>query len=166
MSLIMGTPPMNVEELFEEGTEMEIIDAIDVNENVPKKVMHEVVVFTKAPYQEYCEPYMRFSTPCKVEGNQACDAELNMAYYDNYMSKNILNTLGYVRLDYDDYGKKPVKEIRVGVNSFLLTIKSQSDFGLGAMRIDVTMLKEDKDVDTLLVNLLEDMIEVGIRVTS
>ncbi|GKB38443.1 putative ribonuclease H-like domain-containing protein [Tanacetum coccineum] len=34
-------------------------------------------------------------------------------------------------------------------------------FGLGEMGIDITMLKEDKDVDTLLANLVEDMAEVG-----
>ncbi|GKA80736.1 DNA-directed DNA polymerase [Tanacetum coccineum] len=34
------------------------------------------------------------------------------------------------------------------------------DFGLGEMRIDITMLKEDKGVDTLLANLMENMVEV------
>nr|GFC98861.1 hypothetical protein [Tanacetum cinerariifolium] len=173
-----GDSPMKVEELVEVGTKMKRIDAMDVNENVSKKVKHEVVVFTKAPYREYCEPYMRFSTPS--EGNQTCDAELNMAYYDNYMPEDMLNTLGYVRLDYGDYGRKMVKEIRVRIHgydvetdfvvvdyvnegepsivfgrSFLVTTKSQIDFRLGEMRIDVTMLKEDKDVDTLLENLME-----------
>nr|GFD16921.1 hypothetical protein [Tanacetum cinerariifolium] len=90
---------------------MERIDAMDVNENVPIKVKHEVVVFTKASYWEYCEPYMRFSTPCEVEGNQAWVAELNMAYHDTYISEDMLNILGYMRLDYGDYGRKMVKEI-------------------------------------------------------
>nr|GEV66694.1 hypothetical protein [Tanacetum cinerariifolium] len=32
---------------------------------------------------------------------------------------------------------------------------------LGEMRIDLTMLEEEKDIDALLVNLVEDMDEVG-----
>ncbi|GKF40037.1 reverse transcriptase domain-containing protein, partial [Tanacetum coccineum] len=45
--------------------------------------------------------------------------------------------------------------------NFLVATKSQVDFGLGEMRIDITMLKEDRDVDTLLENLVEDMVEIG-----
>ncbi|GJT14762.1 DNA-directed DNA polymerase [Tanacetum coccineum] len=134
-----GESPMQKEELVNVGTEMEIIDAMEIVENIPEKVNHEVVVFTEAPYREYCEPYMSFSTPCMVEGNQAWDAELNMAYHDNYMVEDMLNTLRYVRLDYGDYGQK----------------------WLRIMRIDVTMLKEDMEIDTLLANFMEDMVEVG-----
>ncbi|GJU07246.1 hypothetical protein Tco_1123676 [Tanacetum coccineum] len=97
-----GDSPMKVEELVEEGTEMERIEAMDVNENVLEK--------------------------------------------DNYMSEDMLNTLGYVRLDYGDYGRKMARKFELG--------------SMGEMRIDVTMLKEDKDDDSLLENLLEIMIEV------
>nr|GEW86025.1 hypothetical protein [Tanacetum cinerariifolium] len=38
--------------------------------------------------------------------------------------------------------------------------EESSGLFLGEMRIDITMLKEDKDVDTLLANLMEDMVEV------
>ncbi|GKC04946.1 hypothetical protein Tco_0996556 [Tanacetum coccineum] len=148
-----GESPMKKEDLVKEGTEMERIDAMEIFENVQKKVKHEIVVFTKAPYREYCEPCMRFSTPCVVEGNQAWDAELNMAYYDNYMSEDMLNTLGYVRLDY--------KPSIVFGRSFLVTTKSRVDFEIGEMRVDVTMLKEEMDIDTLLINFVEDMDEVG-----
>ncbi|GKD44282.1 hypothetical protein Tco_1268927 [Tanacetum coccineum] len=100
--------------------------------------------------------------------------------------EDMLNTLGYVRFDYDDYGRKMVKKIQVRIHgydvktdfvmvdyvndgepsivfgrSFIVTTKSQVDFGLGEMRIDDTMLKEDKGVDNLFANLMEDMIEVG-----
>ncbi|GJS04710.1 DNA-directed DNA polymerase [Tanacetum coccineum] len=144
-----GHSTMKVEELVDVGTEVEKINAMDVVENVSKKVKHEVVVFTKTPYR-------------------------------------YANTLRYVRLDYGDYRRKMVKEIQVGIHrynvetdfvvvdyvndgepsivfgrSFPVTTKSQVDFGLGEMRIDVTMLKEEMDVDTLLENLVEDMIEVG-----
>ncbi|GJQ95258.1 hypothetical protein Tco_0006397 [Tanacetum coccineum] len=90
-----GKSTMKVEELVKVGTKLERVDAMDVidaKEKVLEKVKHEVVVFTKAPFWEYCEPFMRFSTLYEVEGNQAWDAELNMAYYDNYMSEYILNT--------------------------------------------------------------------------
>ncbi|GKB75450.1 hypothetical protein Tco_0942345, partial [Tanacetum coccineum] len=157
-----GESPMKKEDLVKEGTEIERIDAMEIVENVPKKVKHEVVVFTKAPYHEYCEPCIRSSTPCMVKGNQAWDAELNMAYYDSYMSEDMLNTLGYVRLDHGEYGRKMVKNVRVMIHgSFLLTTKSQVDFRIGEMRVDVTMLKEEMDIDTLLTNFVEDMDEVG-----
>nr|GEX06791.1 hypothetical protein [Tanacetum cinerariifolium] len=100
--------------------------------------------------------------------------------------KDMLNTLGLVRLDYGQYGRKMVKDVRVDIHgydfhvdfvvvdyvnegeplivfsiSFFVTTISQVDFELGEMRIDITMLKEDKDVDTLLANLVDDMVEVG-----
>ncbi|GJX46383.1 hypothetical protein Tco_0271573 [Tanacetum coccineum] len=92
----------------------------------------------------------------------------------------------YVRLDYGEYGRKVVKDIQVGVNgydveadfvvvdyvnevkpsimfgrSFLMTRKSQVDFGLGEMKINIAMLRENKDVDALLENLLKNMVEVN-----
>ncbi|GKB87040.1 DNA-directed DNA polymerase [Tanacetum coccineum] len=42
----------------------------------------------------------------------------NMAYFDNYMSEDLLNDLGYVRLDYGEYGRKMVKDIRVVINGY------------------------------------------------
>nr|GFA99104.1 hypothetical protein [Tanacetum cinerariifolium] len=63
----------------------------------------------------------------------------------------------FVVVDYVNEGEPSI----VFGRSFLVTTKSQIDFRLGEMRIDVTMLKEDKDVDTLLENLMEDMIEVA-----
>lgn len=43
---------------------------------------------------------MRYSTPCAVEGVKAWDAELNLEYGDNYISEEVLDKLGFVRLDY------------------------------------------------------------------
>ncbi|GJX69368.1 DNA-directed DNA polymerase [Tanacetum coccineum] len=97
-----------------------------MKEKVLEEVKHEVVVFIKAPFREYYEPFMRFSTPCGVE----------------------------------DYVNKGEPSIVFGRN-FLVAIKSQVDFGLGEMRIDIMMLKEDRDVDTLLANLVKDMVEDG-----
>nr|GEV27254.1 reverse transcriptase domain-containing protein [Tanacetum cinerariifolium] len=44
--------------------------------------------------------------------------------------------------------------------SFLVTTKSQVDFGLREKKIYITMLKDDKDVDALLENLVKNMVEV------
>ncbi|GJU80469.1 putative reverse transcriptase domain-containing protein [Tanacetum coccineum] len=44
---------------------------------------------------------------------------------------------------------------------FLVTTKSKVNFGLGEMRIDLTMLEEKGDIDVLLVELVETMDEVG-----
>ncbi|GKF35430.1 hypothetical protein Tco_0108630, partial [Tanacetum coccineum] len=85
-----------------------------------------------------------------------------------------------------EYGRKMVKDIRVGINgydveadfvvvdyvnewepfivfgrSFLVTTISQVDFGLGEMKINITILRENKDVDALLENLLKNMVDVN-----
>ncbi|GJY57973.1 hypothetical protein Tco_0457865 [Tanacetum coccineum] len=44
---------------------------------------------------------------------------------------------------------------------FLVTRKSKVDFGVGEMRIDLTMLEEDRDIDALLIEFVETMDEVG-----
>ncbi|GKB18907.1 DNA-directed DNA polymerase, partial [Tanacetum coccineum] len=44
---------------------------------------------------------------------------------------------------------------------FLVTTKCTVDFGLGEMRVDLTILVEDRDIDTMLASLVEDMGEVG-----
>ncbi|GJY58376.1 DNA-directed DNA polymerase [Tanacetum coccineum] len=180
---------MMVEELVEVEKKAKVDDAMDIvvdtKKIVRKKVKQKIVMFTKAPYREYDEPFMRFSTLCEVEGNEAMDAKLTMAYIDNYMSEDLLNDLGYVRLNYDEYGRKMIKDIQVAIyvydfeadfvvvdyvneeepsivfgRSFLVNTKSQVDFGLGEMKINITMLKENKDVDALLENLLKNMVEV------
>ncbi|GKB90640.1 ribonuclease H-like domain-containing protein, partial [Tanacetum coccineum] len=44
---------------------------------------------------------------------------------------------------------------------FLVTSKSKVDFRVGEMRIDLTMLEDERDVDALLMKLVENMEEVG-----
>ncbi|GJT35668.1 putative ribonuclease H-like domain-containing protein [Tanacetum coccineum] len=130
---------------------------------------------------------MRFSTICGVDGQGAWDAELDMADSHNYMTKEMFDKLGFVRVDYGDYGRKMVKEVHVKIHGFtflvdfvvigyankgdpsvifgrdfLVTTKSKVDFGVGEMPIDLTMLEEERDIDALLVELVENMEEVGI----
>ncbi|GJR26151.1 DNA-directed DNA polymerase [Tanacetum coccineum] len=147
---------MIVEELVEVEKEAKVDYVMDIVVDTKEndKVKQEIVVFTKVPYRVYDESFMRFSTPCKVEGNKAMDTELNMAYFDNYMSKELLNDLGYVRLD---YGEPSI----VFGRSFLVTTKSQVVFGLREIKINITMLRENKDVDALLENLLKNMVKVN-----
>nr|GEU83350.1 hypothetical protein [Tanacetum cinerariifolium] len=125
-----GDSTMKVGELIEVGeTELEKVDAMDI-------------MVTK-------EEFIRFSTPCGVEGNGAWDAELNMAYCDNNMTEEMLNMIGFIRLDYGDYGRKMVRDVRVEIHGY--------DF-----HVDFVVLEyEDNDVDTLLMNLIEDMVKIG-----
>ncbi|GKD33895.1 retrovirus-related pol polyprotein from transposon TNT 1-94 [Tanacetum coccineum] len=113
---------------------------------------------------------MRFSTPYGIDGQGAWDAELDLSYSDSYITEEMLGKLGFVRLDYGEYGKRMVKEVRVEIHGFnflvdfvviayanegdpsimfgkdfLVTTKCTVDFGLGEMRIDLTMLVEDRD---------------------
>ncbi|GKC40447.1 hypothetical protein Tco_1052831, partial [Tanacetum coccineum] len=87
--------------------------------------------------------------------------------------------------DYGKYGRKMVKEVRVEIHGlmflvdfvvigyanegeplvifgkdFLVTSKSRVDFGIGEMRIDLTMLEEMKDIDVMLDVLVENLEEV------
>ncbi|GKE67788.1 hypothetical protein Tco_1521949 [Tanacetum coccineum] len=65
------------------------------------------------------KPFMRFSTPCGVDGQGAWDVELDMADSHNYMTEEMFDKLGFVRVDYGDYGRKMVKEVKESLRSFL-----------------------------------------------
>ncbi|GKE77892.1 hypothetical protein Tco_1544012 [Tanacetum coccineum] len=61
-----------------------------------------------------------------------------------------------VRLWYDNEREPSV----IFGRDFLVTTKSKVDFGMGEIRIDLTMLEEERDIDAL-VELIENMEEVG-----
>ncbi|GJS97861.1 hypothetical protein Tco_0819031 [Tanacetum coccineum] len=67
----------------------------------------------------------------------------------------MFDKLGFVRVDYGDYGRKMVKEVRVEIHGFTFLI----DFVV--IGIDLTMLEEERDIDALLVELVENIEEVG-----
>nr|GEV95065.1 hypothetical protein [Tanacetum cinerariifolium] len=67
---------------------------------------HKVVVFTKAPSRDYSKPFMTFTTPCGVDGQEAWDAELDFTYSHNYIINEMLGKLGFVRLDYEPLDRK------------------------------------------------------------
>nr|GEV38968.1 hypothetical protein [Tanacetum cinerariifolium] len=59
-----------------------------------------------------------------------------------------------------DYVNERKPSIVFGM-SFLMTIKSQVDFRLGKIRINITMLRKNKDVDALFKNLLKNMVDIS-----
>nr|GEV46015.1 hypothetical protein [Tanacetum cinerariifolium] len=67
--------------------------------------------------------------------------------------------VGFIVIDYANKGESLVIYGRY----FLVTIKSKVDFGLREMRIDLTMLEEDRNLDAMLVSLVEEVVEVGSR---
>ncbi|GJZ65783.1 hypothetical protein Tco_0622479 [Tanacetum coccineum] len=167
--------------------ELAMFESLEHKSVVVEVNTHKVIVFTKYPPREYSETLLRFSTPCLVNGQGAWDAELDLAYSDNYITEEMLGKLGFVKLDYNEYGRRMVKKVRVEIHDFnflmdfvvidyandgepsvvferdfLVTTKCKLDFSLWEMRIDLTMLEEDIDIDTMLESLVEGMDEIGI----
>ena len=164
-------------------TDLENGDIVGENDVcLPKEPKKRVVVFTRAPSKKYDAPHMRYSTPCAVEGIKAWDAELNMEYGDNYITEDVLDKLGFVRLDYEDYGRKKVKDVKVNIHGhifkvdfvvldycnsdepevvfgrdFLVTTKCTVDFALSELKINITNLEEEKEVDEMIAELCEGM---------
>ncbi|GJW80664.1 zinc finger, CCHC-type containing protein [Tanacetum coccineum] len=162
--------------------ELELFDALEHQSMIVKEGSHRVVVFKKAPSRAYSKPFTRFSLPCDVDSQSAWDAELDMADSSNYITEERFDMLGFVRVDYGKYGRKMVKEVRVEIHGFtflidfvvigyanegdpsvifgrdfLVTSKSRVDFGMGEMRIDLTMLEKMKDIDVILDCLVEEV---------
>ncbi|GJY18344.1 putative ribonuclease H-like domain-containing protein [Tanacetum coccineum] len=166
--------------------ELDLFEALDHKSVVVKEGSHRVVVFKKVPPRAYSKPFTRFSLPCDVDGQGTWDAELDMADSFNYITEERFDMLGFIRVDYGDYGRKMVKEVRAKIHGFtflvdfvmigyanegepsvifgrdfLVTSKSMVDFGIGEMRIDLTMHEEMKDLDVMLDALVENLEEVG-----
>ncbi|GJW42362.1 hypothetical protein Tco_0071161 [Tanacetum coccineum] len=106
---------------------------------------------------------MWYSLPCKVEGQGAWDEELDLADSTNYVTEKVLENRGFVHMSLNDYGRKMVNDVSVeihGVNfktdfvvldyvnegepyilfgrDFLATTKSQVDFRMGEIRMNLT----------------------------
>ncbi|GJZ97684.1 zinc finger, CCHC-type containing protein [Tanacetum coccineum] len=166
--------------------ELELFEALNHKSVIVKEGSHKVVVFKKAPPHAYSRPFTRFSLPCDVDGQCAWDAELDIENSFNYITEERFDQLGFVRVDYEKYGRKMVRDVRVEIHSFmflvdfvvigyanegepsvlfgrdfLVTSNSRVDFGIGKMRIDLTMLEEMKEIDAMLDALVENLEEVG-----
>nr|GEY05685.1 hypothetical protein [Tanacetum cinerariifolium] len=164
--------------------ELELFKALDHKSVIVNEGSHKVVVFKKAPPRAYSKPFTRFSLPCDVDEEGAWDAKLDMADSFNFMMEERFNQLGFIRVDYRNYGRKMVKEVRVEIHGFtflvdfvvigyandgepsvifgrdfLVTSRSGVDYGIGEMRIDLTMLEEMKDIDFMLDAMVENLEE-------
>ncbi|GKC11088.1 homeodomain-like protein [Tanacetum coccineum] len=138
--------------------ELEMFEALEHKSVVVELEKHRVVVFTKLDIEDFL----------------------------NYMTEEMFDKLGFVRVDYGDYRRKMGKEVRVEIHGFiflvdfvvigyanegepsvifgrdfLVTTKCKVDFGVGEMRIDLTMLEEEKDIDALVEELVETMEKIG-----
>nr|GEW55501.1 hypothetical protein [Tanacetum cinerariifolium] len=100
------------------GTIEKSLEALEHKSVVVELGKHKVVVFTKAHHQAYSEPFMRFPTPCGVDGQEAWDAELDFVYSHNYITYEMLGKLGFIRLDNGNYGRRMVKEVRIEIHGF------------------------------------------------
>ncbi|GJW89225.1 retrovirus-related pol polyprotein from transposon TNT 1-94 [Tanacetum coccineum] len=111
--------------------ELELFESLKHKSMLIKEDNHKVVIFVEASDRASIKPFM-----------------------SNYMSEEILEKLGFVRIDFRD------PSIVFGRN-FLVTTKSKVDFGIGEIRVDLTKLKEDEDMGIFLDELDDIMEEVG-----
>ncbi|GJT63685.1 hypothetical protein Tco_1015165 [Tanacetum coccineum] len=130
------------------------------------------------PLRAFGESFMRYSLPCKVDGQGAWDADLDLADSANYVMKKVLENIGFVHVILSDYGRKMVNDVNIEIyrikfkadfvvldyvnegepsilfgRDFLATTKSQVDFGLGEIRMNLTKFEEGIDV----IHLLEEV---------
>ncbi|GJW98867.1 hypothetical protein Tco_0180675 [Tanacetum coccineum] len=177
----MGTLYLKgLEECMDDGDskvakEAKLFDALEHKSVMIEVDNQKIAIFTKAPLRAFGEPFMRYYLQCKVDGQGAWDAELDLTDSANYVMKKVLENMGFVRVNFSDYGRKMVNDVNVeihGVNfktdfvvldyvnegepsilfgrDFLVTTKSQVDFGLGEIRMNLTKFKEGIDVIDLL----------------
>ncbi|GJX33026.1 hypothetical protein Tco_0242881 [Tanacetum coccineum] len=67
---------------------------------------------------------MRYSLPCKVDGQGAWDAELDLEDTTNYVTEKVLDSIGFVHVSLSDYGRKMVNDVNVEIHR----VKFKTDF--------------------------------------
>ncbi|GKA92301.1 hypothetical protein Tco_0814226 [Tanacetum coccineum] len=112
----------DLEECMDDGDskvakELKLFDALEHKSVVIEVDNQKITIFTKAPLEAFGEPFMRYSIPCKVNGQGAWDAELDLADSANYFKAD------FVVLDYVNEGEPSIMFRR----DFLVTTKSQVD---------------------------------------
>ncbi|GKB40872.1 hypothetical protein Tco_0885814, partial [Tanacetum coccineum] len=80
----------DLEECMDDGDsrvakEAKLFDALEHKSVVIEVDNQKIAIFTKAPLRAFGEPFMRYSLPCKVDGQGAWDAELDLADSANYV---------------------------------------------------------------------------------
>ncbi|GJY41432.1 hypothetical protein Tco_0428702 [Tanacetum coccineum] len=166
----------DLEECIDDGDskfakEAKLFDALKHKSVVMEVDNQKITIFTKAPLRAFGEPFMRYSIPCKVNGQGAWDAELDLADSANYITKEMLGNMSFVRVNFLDYYRKMVNDVNMEIHEvkfkadfvvldyvnegepsimfgrdFLVTTKSQVDFGLREVRMNLTKFKEGIEV--------------------
>ncbi|GKE51232.1 hypothetical protein Tco_1486388 [Tanacetum coccineum] len=54
----------------------------------------------------------------ELNKHKMAKVQLNLAYLDRYIMKEMLGKVGFVRLDNSEYGRKMVREVRVEIHGF------------------------------------------------
>ncbi|GKA82033.1 hypothetical protein Tco_0788781 [Tanacetum coccineum] len=148
----------DLEECMDDGDskvakEAKLFDALEHKSVVIEVDNQKIAIFTKAPLRAFGEPFMRYSIPCKFYGQEAWDAELNLADSENYVTEEVLGNMGFVCVNFCDYGRKMGEPSIMFGRDFLVTTKSQVNFGLGEIRMNLTKFKEGIEV----INLTEEV---------
>ncbi|GKD30368.1 hypothetical protein Tco_1241146, partial [Tanacetum coccineum] len=124
----------DLEECMDDGDlrvakEAKLFDALEHNSVVIEVDNQKITIFTKAPLWAFGEPFMR-----------------KMVNDVNVEIHGVKFKAIFVVLDYVNEGEP---SILIG-RDFLVTTKSQVDFGLGEIRMNLTKFKEGIDVIDLL----------------
>ncbi|GJY28733.1 hypothetical protein Tco_0404500 [Tanacetum coccineum] len=184
----------DLEECMDDGDsrvakEAKLFDALEHKSVVIEVDNQKIVIFTKAPLRAFGEPFMKYYLPCKVDGQGAWDAKLDLADSANYVTEKVLENMGFVHVSPSDYGRKMVNDVNMEIHrvkfkadfvvldyvnkgepsilfgrDFLATTKSQVDFGLREIRMNLTMFEEGIDVIDLLEEVgssSEEVVKMG-----
>ncbi|GJX17559.1 chlorophyll A/B binding protein of LHCII type 1-like protein [Tanacetum coccineum] len=126
--------------------ELELFEALDHKSVIVNEGSHRVVVFKKAPPHAYSRPFIRFSLPCDVDGQDYGKYRRKMIKEVHVEIHGFTFLVDFVVIGYANEGEPSV----IFGRDFLVTSKSRVDFGIGEVRIDFTMLEEMKDIDIML----------------
>ncbi|GKA86490.1 hypothetical protein Tco_0808201, partial [Tanacetum coccineum] len=119
----------DLEECMDDGDsrvakEMKLFDALEHKSFVIEVGNQKFAIFTKAPPGAFGDPFIRYSLPCKVDGQGAWDAKLDLADLSNYVTKKVLDSIGFVHVSISDYGRKMVNDINMEIH----WVKFKADF--------------------------------------
>nr|GEX08613.1 hypothetical protein [Tanacetum cinerariifolium] len=148
--------------------EAKLFDALEYKSVVIEVDNKKITIFTKAPLRAFGEPFMRYPLPCKVDGQGAWEAKLDLTDSANYITEKVLESMGFVHVSLSDYGRKMVNDVNLEIHGvkfkanfvvldyvnegepsilfgrdFLATTKSQVDFGLGEIRLNERLNKKE-----------------------
>nr|GEW73972.1 hypothetical protein [Tanacetum cinerariifolium] len=88
----------DLEECMDDGDskiakEAKLFNALENKSVVIEVDNQKIVIFSKAPLRAFGEPFMRYSIPCKIDGQGAWDAELDLVDSENYVTKEVLENI-------------------------------------------------------------------------